>query len=164
MFGNPLLDPTHLTLLQPKQNSLLCCVCHEQNSSFRYEVVFNKKDSSKIPLETLEVSQVLIEPIAEELEQLETTTTSNDYYNFPLRHPRHGHLKWSVWRTFSHALLNQAETYPDYPVHIPTITLKRLTSTTTTTTTTTNTKAAGTNCQKGKKPCRGHFFKRWNFF
>jgi len=57
---------------------------------------------------------------------------SHEYYNFPPRHPRHGHLKWPVWTPNPSPIPNSGgglvATYPDYPIHIPTVTLKRISS------------------------------------
>ena len=74
------------------------------------------------------------------MQQQVTLTTSLDeddsheYYNFPPRHPRHGHLKWPIWKplvTSEESLVHESiciTTYPDYPVHLPTFTLKRVAS------------------------------------
>ena len=58
---------------------------------------------------------------------------SHEYYNFPPKHPRHGHLKWPVWTPTPSPVPNGSlaqpsfvATYPDYPIHIPTVTLKRI--------------------------------------
>ena len=79
-------------------------------------------------------------PINSVVQQQVTLTTSLDeddsheYYNFPPRHPRHGHLKWPIWRplvTSEESLVHESiciTTYPDYPVHLPTFTLKRVAS------------------------------------
>lgn len=86
---------------------LLCCVCHEQNAAY-YEVVFNAA-SSNHPHQSCRKDQ------AEEEED------GGGYYNFPVRHPRHGHLQWSLHPD------SQLPTYPDYPVHIRTTTLAKRT-------------------------------------
>ena len=86
---------------------LLCCICHDQNTSLRYEVVYRQADRS---ITILDVSAS-----KEELEALtgDSVDSETEYYNFPPKHPRHGHLRWT-------------ETYPDYPVHIQTFTLSRI--------------------------------------
>ena len=85
---------------------------------------------------------------AEELRPLTEDSSEQEaeaeYYNFPLKHPRHGHLnlKWpvsAVWRSNKGGREDSGEAstsvtsvtsadYPDYPVHIPTFTLQRITS------------------------------------
>ena len=83
---------------------------------------------------------------AEELRPLteDSSEQEAEYYNFPLKHPRHGHLnlKWpvsAVWRSNKGGREDSGEAstsvtsvtsadYPDYPVHIPTFTLQRITS------------------------------------
>ena len=109
---------------------LLCCICSEKNTTFRYEVVYSSHNKSI----------TLLEPDHEELQCLtqlgggasdSDTCSENQYYNFPPRHPRHGHLSWPVW-TPSSGQENPANTsqlsitYPDHPIHIPTLTLRRI--------------------------------------
>ena len=89
---------------------LLCCICHDSNTTFRYEVVCRQQNQSLTILSSGPASPA--KPAQEESVESED---SAQYYNFPARHPRHGHLCWSA-------------TYPDHPVHIPTLTLKRITS------------------------------------
>ena len=86
---------------------LLCCICHDHNSSLRYEVVYRQADKSITILD--------ISASKEELQALtgDSVDSETEYYNFPAKHPRHGHLRWT-------------STYPDYPVHIPTFTLSRI--------------------------------------
>ena len=79
-------------------------------------------------------------PIDSVVQQQVTLTTSledsqeNEYYNFPPRHPRHGHLKWPIWKpivTSEESFVHESiciTTYPDYPVHLSTFTLKRVAS------------------------------------
>ena len=191
-----------------QQKSLLCCVCHEHNTTFRYEVVYknslqdkkakaalgqpnskttttravvannsgpeehahhNKNTSTNLILHNNNSPSTLTDLVRQQV----TLTTSVDtdctddsnheYYNFPPRHPRHGHLKWSVWRPalvtssssstaspspfpfpptagVKEAIDNNNSqrsvvhesicitTYPDYPVHLSTFTLKRVAS------------------------------------
>lgn len=111
----------------PKSHSLLCCVCHEHNTTFRYEVIYKSKLCSNSETANAKNSDLV--------EKQVTLTTSiddsseNEYYNFPPRHPRHGHLKWPVFRPSE--ILQESiciTTYPDYPVHLPTFTLKRVAS------------------------------------
>ena len=103
------------------KSGLLCCVCHEHNTTFRYEVIYKNS-------ENLVQQQVTLTTTLE-------SDDSHEYYNFPPRHPRHGHLKWPIWRPLtSHnteSLVHESiciTTYPDYPVHLPTFTLKRVAS------------------------------------
>lgn len=190
-----------------QQKSLLCCVCHEHNTTFRYEVVYKNslqeasapalghQPNSKTkttravannsgPKKNGSTSTNLIlhnnpSTLTDLVRQQVTLTTSVDttddtddsnnheYYNFPPRHPRHGHLKWSVWRPALAPLTSSSSsaaasptniypfpvtttgfdandnnnsqksvvhesicitTYPDYPVHLSTFTLKRVAS------------------------------------
>ena len=83
-----------------------------------------------------------LRPLTEDSSEQETAEA--EYYNFPLKHPRHGHLnlKWpvsAVWRPNKGGREDSGEAstsvtsvtsadYPDYPVHIPTFTLQRITS------------------------------------
>lgn len=136
----------------------LCCVCHEQNTTYRYEVIYEQKN---LQINNNKGQKAVAGPASNNSSNLlalthQTTdgvdsgihsategdsSDDHDYYNFPPRHPRHGHLKWSpVSATLlrSTALANKhnpnltlndnfitVKTYPDYPVHIPTFTLKR---------------------------------------
>merc|ERR1719357_1753918 len=110
---------------------LLCCICHEKNTTFRYEVVY-KQDNKSITILDVKGTN------PEELECLthpqgrnpDSFDSENEYYNFPARHPRHGHLRWPVW-TPTNSVTNESQlsiTYPDYPIHIPTLTLHRITN------------------------------------
>lgn len=103
---------------------LLCCVCDEQNTTYRYEVVYRSPDV-KGTLFAIPDKNTLFDD-------------DHAYYNFPPRHPRHGHLKWPVLDSAAVARsaspLTQSTcvdegslclTYPDYPVHIQTTTLPR---------------------------------------
>ena len=110
---------------------LLCCICHEKNTTFRYEVVY-KQDNKSITILDVKGTN------PEELECLthpqgrnpDSFDSENEYYNFPARHPRHGHLRWPVW-TPTNSVTNESQlsiTYPDYPIHIPTLTLRRITN------------------------------------
>ena len=146
----------------PRDKSLLCCVCHEHNATFRYEVIYksgpNLLHKSPIKTNNSEKKQLVAPPGASEnslVQQQVTLTTSledesssnseHEYYNFPPRHPRHGHLKWPIWRplvTSEESLVHESiciTTYPDYPVHLPTFTLKRVAS------------VIKTSAQKGRK-------------
>ena len=90
-------------------------------------------------------------PIDSVVQQQVTLTTSlddsqeNEYYNFPPRHPRHGHLKWPIWKpivTSEESFVHESiciTSYPDYPVHLSTFTLKRVAS------------VIKTRAQKGRK-------------
>jgi hypothetical protein len=116
---------------------LLCCVCHEQNTTYRYEVVY--KDNEK----TLSFNNTTLYQNESSLLKITDdsgieSTDDHEYYNFPPRHPRHGHLKWRpVYTSILPLSPNKLEglktncsvkTYPDYPVHIPTTTLRRAAS------------------------------------
>ena len=107
----------------PREKSLLCCVCHESNTTFRYEVIY--KNDSESQLNNPVTNQVTLTTSID-------TEEENDYYNFPPRHPRHGHLKWPILRPLVTTVPEHSfesiciTTYPDYPVHLPTFTLKRV--------------------------------------
>ena len=108
------------------ESPLLCCLCDDPGSpSSRYEVVRQQANRSITILD--------ISANKEELELLTGQTkpgpgdwsvdSETEYYNFPAKHPRHGHLKWPVAHPVSPVNLG---TYPDYPVHLPTVTLSRI--------------------------------------
>ena len=118
----------------------LCCVCHEQNTTYRYEVVYKSNEK------TLSFNTTTLYPNENSLLQVTDdsgihSSSNNDdddhqYYNFPPRHPRHGHLKWKPVYTPILTLTSKEtkrglnnnysiETYPDYPVHLQTTTLRR---------------------------------------
>ena len=94
------------------QQFYLCCVCQEENTTYRYQVVY------RAPKQNPE-NRILSQQEGEEKEDNVNSSEDYDheYYNFPLRHPRHGHL---IWQGFF------ANQYPDYPVHIKTFTIKRI--------------------------------------
>ena len=111
---------------------LLCCICQDQNTTFRYELVYKQANKSVTILDITDAAN------KEELELLTgdspgaavTSVTSEnsdsaEYYNFPLKHPRHGHLKWPLLTPVTHNQSSEAS-YPDYPIHIPTFTLQRI--------------------------------------
>ena len=136
-------------LLQKDHESrglLLCCVCHEQNTTYRYEVVY-RSATVRQEQQLFTADQVLerVEYTSaprrlfprsnsrdeEESSGIETGSGSSDdheYYNFPPRHPRHGHLQWPVFDPAKSVAYEEklCLTYPDYPVHIPTTTLSRV--------------------------------------
>jgi hypothetical protein len=155
----------------PHGGLLLCCVCHEHNTTFRYEVVYKAGDSistltfqppnglvalppghpARCPSariteltddgqEIQDVPKIAHNPPVSAVSPAGTVSLfsddqSHEYYNFPPRHPRHGHLKWPVWTPnpspTPNGSLSQPSfiaTYPDYPIHIPTVTLKRISS------------------------------------
>ena len=126
--------PTGLASAPPAA-PLLCCICSEKNTTFRYEVVYSQQNKSITLLEsTEEERQCLTHPesnlgASSSLEE-GSSLSENAYYNFPPRHPRHGHLSWPVWTpTTSSTIANTSQlsiTYPDHPIHIPTLTLRRL--------------------------------------
>lgn len=103
---------------------LLCCICSEKNTTFRYEVVYSQQNKSITLLDAShdEERECLTGPQGE-VSQSISDNSENQYYNFPPRHPRHGHLSWPVSLANTSAL---SITYPDHPIHIPTLTLKRI--------------------------------------
>ena len=120
---------------------LLCCICQDQNTTLRYEVTYSQhQDRSLTILDVTRAEE--LRPLTEDSSEQETAEA--EYYNFPLKHPRHGHLnlKWpvsAVWRPNKGGREDSGEAstsvtsvtsadYPDYPVHIPTFTLQRITS------------------------------------
>ena len=137
-----------------QQKSLLCCVCHEHNTTFRYEVVYKSTSAADKKRPQDVVSKSPPTSITDLVHQQVTLTTSvedtessddHEYYNFPPRHPRHGHLKWPLIVQQTASLKSEAalnfnhsaalgyeslciSTYPDYPVHLSTFTLKRVAS------------------------------------
>ena len=116
----------------PPAAPLLCCICTEKNTTFRYEVVYSQQNKSITLLESPnndEERQCLTHPESNGQNSLEESSSENQYYNFPPRHPRHGHLSWPVWTPTSSNIANTSQlsiTYPDHPIHIPTLTLRRL--------------------------------------
>ena len=118
----------------PPAAPLLCCICTEKNTTFRYEVVYSQQNKSITLLESKdeEERQCLTgHPESNGQNSLEESSSENQYYNFPPRHPRHGHLSWPVWTPTSSSTIaaNTSQlsiTYPDHPIHIPTLTLRRL--------------------------------------
>ena len=113
---------------------LLCCICSEKNTTFRYEVVYSQQNKSITLLESPrkddEERQCLTHNGQNNSLEESSSVSENQYYNFPPRHPRHGHLSWPVWTpTSSNIQANTSQlsiTYPDHPIHIPTLTLRRL--------------------------------------
>ena len=111
----------------------LCCVCHEQNTTYRYEVIYKDNDNT-IPFNntTLYTNENSLLQITDD-SGIHSSSDDHEYYNFPPRHPRHGHLNW---KPVLASILSQQpsakfktdysiKTYPDYPVHIPTTTLRK---------------------------------------
>ena len=122
---------------------LLCCVCQDQNTTFRYEVVYKQADRSITILDLTPANREELRGLTEDSdtrpESLEDSSETAEYYNFPPKHPRHGHLKWPVWRpaqsssktpeestVTSSSLVSSSASYPDHPIHIPTFTLQRI--------------------------------------
>ena len=123
---------------------LLCCVCQDQNTTFRYEVVYKQADRSITILDLTPANKEELRGLTQDLsdevrpeDSLEDSSEA-EYYNFPPKHPRHGHLKWPVWRP---SVVTEASpvtqtslvsssgvsgSYPDHPIHIPTFTLQRI--------------------------------------
>lgn len=94
-----------------QQQFYLCCVCQEENTTYRYQVVY------RAPKQNPE-NRILSQQEEEKEDNVNSSEDyDHEYYNFPLRHPRHGHL---IWQGFF------ANQYPDYPVHIKTFTIKRI--------------------------------------
>ncbi|TRY70420.1 hypothetical protein TCAL_16405 [Tigriopus californicus] len=149
------------TLLQPQTAGLLfCCVCREENTTYRYEVVYRSTTTTTNNGVTIQQENFISQGSLTRRNALGLSGTSNntvtrtlsprsldsvsdsssgddhEYYNFPPRHPRHGHLKWPVLPhgspgdgTDQCVTLTEERlhlTYPDYPVHIPTTTLRRI--------------------------------------
>ena len=127
----------------------LCCVCQEQNTTYRYEVVYNSKiDDKTLSFNATRLSQnedTSLLPVLSDDSGIHSSSNNNndededdhEYYNFPPRHPRHGHLRWKpvYMPIFAFASKETKElvkttnssikTYPDYPVHLQTTTLRR---------------------------------------
>ncbi|CAB4058296.1 unnamed protein product [Lepeophtheirus salmonis] len=140
----------------------LCCVCHERNTVYSYEVVYRSSSGhpngtgqsllhtlSEPNLQALclthqgegggtgtagdsEREELLLRCDSERDVGCNIDNDDHQYYNYPLRHPRHGHLKWPLF-DFSTTTLPplSSASYPDYPIHIPTTTLKRIKKVTT---------------------------------
>ena len=128
----------------PISAPLLCCVCQDKNTTFRYEVVYKQANKSITILDITDVNKEELELLTQEdssnsetkVNSIEADSSEAEYYNFPPKHPRHGHLKWPVWRPASvnHQQVTSSSedtsqiscSYPDYPIHIPTFTLQRI--------------------------------------
>jgi hypothetical protein len=96
----------------PAKRLLLCCLCADNNTVYSCEVVYRRRSDYDTWRKALAA------------EAVNDADRDHEYYNFPPRHPRHGHLKWPVYQTEDKdAAL--CLSYPDYPVHIRTTTLKR---------------------------------------
>ena len=128
---------------------LLCCVCQEQNTTYRYEVVYNSKiDDKTLSFNATRLSRdedTSFLPVLSDDSGIHSSSNHNndededdhEYYNFPPRHPRHGHLKWKPvympifafaskeTKEFVKTTNSSIKTYPDYPVHLQTTTLRR---------------------------------------
>jgi hypothetical protein len=126
---------------------LLCCVCHEQNTTYRYEVVYKTNDktlsfnTTNLYAENKNDNSLLQITDDSGIHSNSTNVVDDNddhqYYNFPPRHPRHGHLKWTPVYTPILTLASKEtkgllqinncsiKTYPDYPVHLQTTTLRR---------------------------------------
>ena len=124
--------PTDPPSEDPPPNPLLCCICSEQNTTFRYEVVYSQNNRSITLLDASEEERQCLTQEVQEVQEVqegqEVQEVEHQYYNYPPRHPRHGHLSWPVWTpTTSVANTSQLSiTYPDHPIHIPTLTLQRI--------------------------------------
>ena len=127
----------------PISAPLLCCICQDKNTTFRYEVVYKQANKSITILDITDVNKEELELLTQEdssnsetkVNSIEADSSEAEYYNFPPKHPRHGHLKWPVWRPASvtHQVTSSSEdtsqiscSYPDYPIHIQTFTLQRI--------------------------------------
>ena len=111
-----------------------------RNNKISKITTFKKGDKKQLQILGPEQWPVQPSPIDSVVQQQVTLTTSledsqeNDYYNFPPRHPRHGHLKWPIWKpivTSEESFVHESiciTSYPDYPVHLSTFTLKRVAS------------------------------------
>ena len=169
-----------------QNHHFLCCVCQEQNTTYRYEVVYRAGDHIKstginvLPspvtvkqnhqadFEVEQISHIYYNCPAPDLSQVtslrqltqsappEVATGSpvwsnlssdlndcrsweseNAYYNFPPRYPLSGHLCWPQWSSTTKTTTGRPNSvtpsdrysclsYPNYPIHIPTVTLSRL--------------------------------------
>ena len=80
---------------------LLCCVCEDKNSTYRYEVLYRSPDNSSKGLTLLPVYATVAKKNKRanvDNDDEEDDSEDHAYYNFPPRHPRHGHLRWPVLR------------------------------------------------------------------
>ena len=111
---------------------LLCCICQDQNTTFRYEVVYKQANKSITILDITDANKEELELLTEDStpdrtdsgakNSVDDSSETAEYYNFPPKHPRHGHLKWPLVPVTS----TSEGSYPDYPIHIPTFTLQRI--------------------------------------
>lgn len=122
----------------------LCCVCHEQNTTYRYEVVYRSTSITQQQQNTTQQQIFHSDSILQRVEYSSpprrlgrkhseedsdgSEDSGHEYYNFPPRHPRHGHLQWPIFDAAKAVAYDEklCLTYPDYPVHIPTTTLTRV--------------------------------------
>ena len=96
---------------QPGEALLLCCVCEDKNSTYRYEVVYRSPAKADAGLTLLPVYATVAKKNKkanvddDNEEDDDEDSEDHAYYNFPPRHPRHGHLRWPVLRPDSSAAI-----------------------------------------------------------
>lgn len=74
----------------------LCCVCQEKNTTFRYEVVCQDNIALlQLPqvAQPSSISEITGALASYRSPPADDPSFENEYYNFPPRHPSHGHLK-----------------------------------------------------------------------
>ena len=98
--------------LRRQEALLLCCVCEDKNSTYRYEVVYRspaKADGGEKGLTLLPVYATVAKKNKkanlDDDNGEDVDSEDHAYYNFPPRHPRHGHLQWPVLRPDSAAAI-----------------------------------------------------------
>ena len=101
--------------LRRQEALLLCCVCEDKNSTYRYEVVYRSpakadgggdKGLTLLPVyATVAKKNKKANVNDDNREDDGADSEDHAYYNFPPRHPRHGHLQWPVLRPDSAAAI-----------------------------------------------------------
>ena len=92
---------------------LLCCVCEDKNSTYRYEVVYRSPAAAAADGGGKAGTGLTLLPVYATINKKNKRANVDDdddsedhaYYNFPPRHPRHGHLRWPVLRPDSSAAI-----------------------------------------------------------
>ena len=96
---------------------LLCCVCEDKNSTYRYEVVYRSPAAAAAAADGggKAGTGLTLLPVYATINKKNKRANVDDdddddsedhaYYNFPPRHPRHGHLRWPVLRPDSSAAI-----------------------------------------------------------
>ena len=99
--------------LRRQEALLLCCVCEDKNSTYRYEVVYRSpakadgggdKGLTLLPVYAT-VAKKNKKANVDDDNGEDVDSEDHAYYNFPPRHPRHGHLQWPVLRPDSAAAI-----------------------------------------------------------